>query len=115
MKNTLLLFFLSFFLTLGVQAQSSFDLGNATAQLNQNGKKTVLKIYPNPATNYIGLNNDTKVSEIKILNLVGKEVKHFYVSKGEKYPVMDIRNGMYLVQLINDSGKIMTTQRLQKR
>lgn len=115
MKNTLLLFFLSFFLTLGAQAQSSFDSGSAMAQLNQNGKKTVLKIYPNPATDYIGLNNDTKVSEIKILNLVGKEVKHFHVLKGEKYPVMDIRNGMYLVQLINESGNIMTTQRLQKR
>ncbi len=115
MKNTLLLFFLTFFLTLGAQAQSSFDSGNALAQLNQNGRKTALKIYPNPATDFIGLNNDSQVSEIKVLNLVGKQVKHFFVSKGEKYPVMDIRNGMYLVQLIDDSGKIMTTQRLQKR
>lgn len=115
MKNALLLFFLSFFLTLGLQAQSAFDAGTALSQLDQNGKKAVLKIYPNPATDFIGLSNDTKVSEIKILNLVGKLVKRFHVMKGEKYPVMDIRNGMYLVQLIDDDGKIITTQRLQKR
>lgn len=115
MKNTLLLIFFSIFITLGAAAQSSADAGSALAQLDQQGQKVALKIYPNPATDYIGLNNDSQVAEINILNLVGRQVKHFYVMKGEKYSVMDMSNGMYLVQLISSSGKIITTQRLQKR
>jgi hypothetical protein len=75
-----------------------------------------LKVFPNPTSDFIGLNDNDEVSQISIFNLVGKKMKTFNYSKGETYNVSDLPDGLYLVQLFSkQNGKIITTQRLSKR
>lgn len=75
-----------------------------------------ISIYPNPATNYISIDNDQTVKSIKIFNLVGRKLKSFdNIQKNEQYDISTLPNGMYLVQVIDQSNKVITTQRISKR
>ena len=73
------------------------------------------KIYPNPAYNFIELNNVSEVSSIIIYNLVGRKMKKFTTQKEERYDIADLPRGMYLVQLLGKDGKVVTTQRMSKK
>lgn len=111
MKQTLLLILLSFFLSASLSAQSSYRSATASAT-HQPTKK--IKIFPNPTADFIGLSSDDGVGTIRILNLIGKEIRQFKVIEGQRYSVADLENGMYLIQLISDENKIITTRRLRK-
>jgi len=77
---------------------------------------TKITIYPNPATNYISIDNAENVKQIVIINLVGRKLKTFEnVQKDERYDVNELPNGMYLVQIIDNSNKILTTVRVSKK
>ncbi len=107
MKQTILVFFFAF-ASLALFGQSNADGGGSSP--------VKISIYPNPATNYISLNKDENVRDIAVFNLVGRKLKTFQnVEKDEHYDVSDLPIGMYLVQVIDDNNKIMTTQRISKR
>ncbi len=72
-------------------------------------------IYPNPATDFISVSNEDKVSEIVIYNLVGRKIKTFEVESGARYNISDLVEGMYLIQILNHAKKVITTQRISKR
>ena len=74
-----------------------------------------VSVYPNPMTEYIGVNNDDLVAKMFIYNVVGKRLREFAIERGERYPVYDLPNGIYLVQLLTRNNKILTTQRINKR
>lgn len=100
------------FLTTLIMAQAN------TASSNQTSTpvvKNIIKIYPNPAFNFIGLNKATGISSIIIYNLVGRKMKKFMAQKGERYNISDLPRGMYLVQLRGKDGKVVTTQRMSKK
>jgi hypothetical protein len=87
-------------------------------QSNADGVSAAVKVsvYPNPATNFISINKDENVSDIAIFNLVGRKLKTFQnVEKDEHYDVSDLPVGMYLIQVIDNNKKILTTQRISKR
>ncbi|MBK9015251.1 MAG: T9SS type A sorting domain-containing protein [Saprospiraceae bacterium] len=107
MKQTLLVVFLAF---------SSFALFGQSSSEAIGSVPVKISIYPNPATNYISINKDENVRDIAIFNLVGRKLKTFQnVEKDEHYDVSDLPNGMYLVQVVDDNKKIVTTQRISKR
>ena len=110
MKQTLLLIIISFFLAAGLSAQSAYL---ATASVTEQPTKKI-KIFPNPTADFIGLSSDEGVGTIRILNLIGKEICQFKVIEGQRYSVADLENGMYLIQLISNENKIITTRRLRK-
>lgn len=122
MKRTLLLTSILCFLFIGMvwsqTASSSSDGNNLTAyhstrSYNQNPK---IKVYPNPATNYIKLSKSKNVSKIKILSLIGSPIKLYTVmTEEEKYDVASLPNGLYLVQLLDAQNKVISTERLNKR
>lgn len=88
----------------------------ATAAPGPQPKITKIKIYPNPATEYISIDNTENVKELFILNLVGRKLKVIQnVEQDVQYDISDLPNGMYLVQIIDHKNKIITTQRLSKR
>jgi hypothetical protein len=92
----------------------AFVLGGVA--LHAQGSKPDLTVYPNPATEYIFVqDNNDAVSEVLIFNLIGKKVKVFTYNKGEQFYVADLAKGMYLVQLIDHNKHILTTQKLEKR
>lgn len=74
-----------------------------------------ISVYPNPTSDFFAVSNSEGILELKIYNLVGKEMRSFDVEDGLKYNISDLPNGMYLIQLINNKKKIVNTQRLQKR
>ena len=110
MKKNLLFILLTFFLTSASFAQS--NSGKQTAQLTS---KKNISVYPNPATNFIGLSETEDVKQLIVFNVVGRKMKSFMVSEGEKYNIAELPKGMYLVQILNYDNKVITTQRLSKR
>ena len=110
MKKNLLFILLSFFLITAVSAQS-----NGTSPAAQLTSKKNISIFPNPAADFIGLSDTKDVKQLIVFNVVGRKMKSFMVSEGEKYNISELPRGMYLVQIINHENKIITTQRLSKR
>lgn len=74
-----------------------------------------LRVYPNPATDYIQLNNNNMVQLISIYNLAGRQVKSFVYANHERYFIGDLPKGMYLVQLLGNSNERIATRRLHIR
>ncbi len=112
-KNLLLLFLLSFFITATVSAQSSaYQNDNSVVRLVS---KKNISIFPNPASDFIGLSDSENVKQLIVFNVVGRKMKSFMVSEGEKYNISELPKGMYLVQILDLNNKIITTQRLSKR
>jgi len=126
MKQILLSFFFSLFLVAGF-TQSFSDYGvvhqqNSDVLYTQADNKLAsafemqLMVYPNPATSYIMLKSSKGVKELRIFNLIGRQVINFTdIEKGQTYPVADLPNGMYLVQLIDANNKTLSTHRMNKR
>ena len=110
MKKNLLFILLSFFLVTAVSAQSN-DSG-PVAQLTS---KKNISVFPNPAFDFISLSDSKDVKQLIVFNVVGRKMKSFMVSEGEKYNISELPRGMYLVQIINLDNKIITTLRLSKR
>jgi len=61
-------------------------------------------LYPNPATNYFTLN--TSVSKVEIYSITGQLVKSFNskISDENKYPISDLKQGLYIVKAWNDNN-----------
>ncbi len=73
-------------------------------------------IFPNPAIDFIEL-ADAKgdVNVIHIYNLLGREVLRFKVAEGVKYNIAKLPAGIYLVQMLDERGEVIATQRMHKR
>lgn len=99
-------------LVLFIAAICGFSGAPATTQ----PKVDKITIYPNPATEFISIDNAKNVKEIRILNLVGRKLLLIeHVEQNTPYYIRELPNGMYLVQIVDNANKIMTTQRLSKR
>lgn len=110
-KNLLLIFFLCF--TIGLFAQRASSGGGSDRMVTE--QVADLQVFPNPATTHIGVSHRGEVAMIKVFNLVGRQMKIFTTSPGEKHFVGDLPRGMYLVQLVSTKNKIITTKRVNKR
>jgi Secretion system C-terminal sorting domain len=119
MKRTLLLTLMLCFLSLGAIWSQTASSNSPIAAVLSNRSSTQnpkIKVYPNPATEYIKLSQIVDVRKIKILSLIGSPIKFYdVIDTEEKYDVSDLPNGLYLVQLLDSSNKVITTQRLNKR
>jgi len=82
-----------------------------------NNQQSTIKIYPNPATNNLTITfaEPQKNTTIKILNLLGKEIRNYELGmKNEKsinIDVSDVAKGMYFVQ-ITDETKTSFTKKI---
>lgn len=76
-------------------------------------KTTEIKIYPNPANEYIFIDSDITIkkdSKINIYNLTGEEVYNYLVSEGttELTLNIDLPTGLYLIQYQNGEEQFTT-------
>ena len=95
---------------------SSNNNNNNSSSAAYSSSKTAIMVYPNPATEFIGVkDNEERVGEIILFSITGRKVRNFDVVKDEKYYVGDIADGMYLIQILGKDGRIVTTQRLNKK
>ncbi len=114
-KIVLFALFIAFVIPVTAQVAS---IGNDPGQYKKPKtavETTTIKVFPNPATDYIELSDNDKVTQVLIFNLVGKEMKRFDAAAGQKYYISELPRGLYLVQLIDRSGQPITTQRVSKR
>ncbi|MFK8103982.1 MAG: T9SS type A sorting domain-containing protein [Saprospiraceae bacterium] len=117
MKKNLLFLLLAFFTTtllVAQQADSNKLVADASVVVNRSAVK--VKVYPNPASNFIGLRyKGSAVKELVIYNLLGKKMKSFLYNADQTYNIASLPKGMYLVRIIGHDNKVIKTQRLSKR
>lgn len=74
-----------------------------------------IRIYPNPAIDYIMVTQSSKVDKVWIYNILGKKVKSYKVENPDaKYDIRDLPRGMYIVRLVNHEGELLLTRRVNK-
>jgi hypothetical protein len=115
MKHILLLSLFSLLIFAELPAQPVDSPDGSTAGLVEAPPSDIISIFPNPATDFIGLKNDEEVASIVIFNMVGRPVKRFVAHEGDKYDIAQLRPGFYLVQLLDSANKVLTTQRINKK
>jgi hypothetical protein len=89
--------------TFNVQTTSSKEL-----------TKAEIKVYPNPTTDYFQI-SDPKVSSVTVFNIVGNKMRTFDAIPDRYYDVGDLKEGLYLVRMMDKSNKVIKTVRLSKR
>ena len=127
MKKALLLFF-TIFLTISLYAQRDcndcedneednlYQSNNYQSEKDNQTYQIDLTIYPNPATDFIIINDEkSSVNQVIIYNLIGRKIKGFRSATDNKYFVGGLPKGMYLVQMLGVDGTVITTQRISKR
>jgi hypothetical protein len=74
------------------------------------------KIYPNPVTEFMYLQDDyDAVKTVEVYNVVGRQLQRFSVSySGQKYDVSRLPRGIYMIRMLDESGTIIRTQRISK-
>ncbi|MFN0036191.1 MAG: T9SS type A sorting domain-containing protein [Saprospiraceae bacterium] len=88
----------------------------ALALRAQNAPRPELSVFPNPATEYIAVqDNADAIGQIIVFNVLGKKIKIFEASKNENYYIGDVAKGVYLVQLVGRNKQIVKTQKIEKR
>lgn len=71
-------------------------------------------IYPNPASEELNIQSDTKISQIRIYDLNGRTIKtHVLNLSSVNLPVADLETGLYLLEITTEDGQKIT-QRFQK-
>ncbi|MBK8626468.1 MAG: T9SS type A sorting domain-containing protein [Saprospiraceae bacterium] len=56
----------------------------------------IIGIYPNPASEYLNIQSNSPLKEIKLININGKYLKSFYNVHGQ-IPIQDLIDGIYLL------------------
>lgn len=70
-------------------------------------EKEALNIYPNPANDIIHLKTEKEISNIKIYNILGKEILK---STSKTINVSELSNGLYLLKAEDLNGNILKTK-----
>jgi hypothetical protein len=116
MKHFLPVFLFIFFTSLSIAQSNSWNskLGNNPSSIALSTNS--IQVYPNPATSYIGITEVEGVGKILVFNLVGRKMKQYVdIAKDKRYFVGDLPKGMYLVQMLDQQNKVITTRRVSKR
>ncbi|MEL6276543.1 MAG: T9SS type A sorting domain-containing protein, partial [Bacteroidota bacterium] len=81
------------------------------------GRKS-LRVYPNPAIEqfYVETPNSIKLGKVEVYNTLGRKIKTFDRPPGpDGYPIDELPEGIYLINLYDDHGKKLRTLRLFHR
>lgn len=63
-------------------------------------------VYPNPATNFIRVQSNTRVQEIDIYNLVGQQVQATVLAPNSQEIDLSLPNGMYVLHITTQEGTV---------
>jgi len=84
--------------------------GASSADNNPN-----VSIFPNPTSDFITVEDkDGVVASATIFNLLGKEIATFKVDGINRYNMMSLQKGIYLVQLKDEKALTLQTVRIKK-
>jgi len=84
-------------------ATNAAPLRFSTSELLENNVDTSVKLYPNPSSDFVTLNNASIGSHISISNTLGKVIKELTTTvKNEQLPISDLDKGLYFITINND-------------
>ena len=67
-----------------------------------------ISLYPNPATTRMAINSDEMIRSISILDIKGQMIRAQNVDASQAVlDVQDLANGMYLLSIVTDNGRIV--------
>ena len=82
-----------------VSGPDYIDTVSQTASVNE-FNKSLLTIYPNPADNFISIENLLVDSKVELIDVVGKKIKSFKIeSQNQKLDINDLNSGVYFVKV----------------
>ncbi|MEN3324483.1 glycosyl hydrolase 53 family protein [Mariniflexile soesokkakense] len=74
--------------------------GKGRNNLHKSNAFSDIKIYPNPASNKLFINSKSNIQSLKIVDLLGKEIKVItHSTKIESVDVSDLANGVYIIKI----------------
>lgn len=76
--------------------------------------KEDIKVYPNPTSDLFQI-NDPNVQTVTVFNIVGSKMRTFDAIPDRYYDVSDLKEGLYLVRMMDRNNKVIKTVRLSKR
>ncbi len=79
---------------------------------NKELEEQSLTLAPNPASTYFKVLNSNEVSKIEVFNMIGKKVKVFEAGNTNSYNIADLRNGAYLLKILDNNGKVLKVTKL---
>ncbi len=110
-----LLFMFFVLVASGMNAQSNgSNQGSVFTALSVDNNTDDLKVYPNPASDYIMVSNGTNIKKIVVYNMFGKEVKTFLNYSNAQHEISDLKSGMYMVKMIDEKNKVVKSVKLNK-
>ncbi len=77
--------------------------------------KAKLRVYPNPVSDYLTITRNTFIKQLWVSNVLGKRVRIFDTSFGNRYDIADLPDGIYLVSMVDANLKVVKTVRISKR
>ena len=92
--------------------KATFEAG--TTSTDEPDKLARIRLYPNPATDYFRVFQDSGITDIEVYSVVGKRLLHFRASRDGRYDVSRLPEGMYVVRLLEETGSVVKTVRLSK-
>lgn len=73
-----------------------------------------VRVFPNPAHEYFQLSGDVNVSQIKMYDILGQEVKTFAHQSNTQHTIGDLKSGMYFLNLLDAKNKVIKTLKINK-
>ena len=77
-------------------------LSNYVMGITTVSNKVEFSIYPNPSFNFININSDQNIIDIKVFDITGKLVKQ--INNNNIIDVSNLRTGVYLLSIKTDKG-----------
>lgn len=96
-------------------SSTQFNLCTKNIASQKTIKRSEIRLFPNPASDYFEITSNPLVDQIEVYNLISRKVKSFRVQDGTQYNIQDLPSGIYLVSLINNETGIIKTLRMSKR
>ena len=99
----------------------SLSLGQMNGQDRALDAFKDIKIYPNPSSEYFSISfSDVNkefadgVKNITVDNIVGKEVKRYEATAENKYSLVGLKRGIYIVRIFDQQDRMVKALRLSK-
>ena len=77
-------------------------LSSSLSSSENNLKKA--KIYPIPANNMIYISSEEEIKEIKVFDVLGKEIMSFNQNNIENFSIENLKSGVYIIKLFSLEG-----------
>ena len=70
-------------------------------------------LFPNPSNDYFSINTNT--AKVQIYSMTGQLIKNFDNQSSEfQFNISDLKNGMYMVKIIDENNRVKTTKLLKQ-